>query len=103
MVCKEDWDAAMSSEVFREYFQGELAKEAGIKPKVDKDQALKDITAFQEKMDEFKKFEQMVLATPQMKTAFKALQEKFINDPEYTAKVEPKFIEGVMMLDLADK
>jgi len=91
---KEDWNAAMDSEVFREYLKAELQKEAMPKPEpqpIDKAQVL----------EEFVEFEKKVLSTPKMKMAFMALQQKFRTDPEYTAKVDPSFVEGVMLLNLS--
>lgn len=91
---KEDWAAAMSSEVFRGYLAEEMRKEAEIKapePEVNESQVL----------EEFAEFEKKVLASPQMKTAFKKLQQKFLTDPEYTAKVDSKFVQGVMLLNLS--
>jgi hypothetical protein len=89
---KEDWDAAMSSEIFREYAGAELHKMA-VEPIVDNRQVL----------EEFEKFEQKICQSPQLKTAFKALQHKFITDPAYTEKVDPKFVEGVLLLNLNRK
>jgi hypothetical protein len=90
---KEDWNAAMSSEVFREYLKGELHKEAAPQPPpVDKSQVL----------GEFADFEQKVRSNPKLKLAFQTLQAKFRTDPEYTAKVDPQFVKGVMLLNLSD-
>ena len=87
---KEDWDAAMSSEIFREYVAVESQKKVASRVPIDKGQVLED----------FEKFEQKICQSPQLKTAFKALQHKFITDPAYTEKVDPKFVEGVLLLNL---
>jgi hypothetical protein len=90
-----DWKAAMSSEIFREYVKNELIKEAEAKPEesVCTDKTLKS----------FEKLEAHINKTPELKKAFKTLQRKFAADPEYTSKVDPSFVDGVMMLFLDDK
>jgi len=90
---KEDWNALMSSEVFREYLKAEMQKEAIPEPEpppVDREKVLK----------EFQDLEQRVRKSSQMKMAFQALQKKFKTDPEYTKKVDPLFVEGVLLLNL---
>lgn len=90
---KEDWNAALSSEVFREYMKAELRKEAQAvnENKVDEKQVLR----------EFEEFEKSVNSSEKMRATFKALQDKFAHDPEYTAKVDPAFVQGVMRLNLS--
>ena len=96
MYNKEDWNAAISSEIFREYLKGEMCKHTIKEPKcklnINSEQIFKEI----------EKFEEKVLANPQIKQAFQALQHKFETDPEYTAKVDPTFVQGVMMLNLSN-
>jgi len=91
MVSKEDWNAAMSSEIFREYLGNELAKEANSKPIEPSENDVRQ---------EFLKFQEMVLETPHMKTAFKKLQDKFLTDSEYASNINPDFVKGVLALDL---
>lgn len=88
---KEDRNAVMSSEIFREYYFNSLRAEAKKEPK-----SIDAIKVF----EEFEAFEKKVRQSPQMKKAFQALQHKFSTDPDYTAKVDPKFVEGVMLLNL---
>jgi len=92
---KEDCNALMSSEIFREYFNSEIQKEASLESKetsqeVDKGEVLR----------RFKELEDRINGSPRMKVAFQALQNKFITDPEYTKKVDPLFVEGVLLLNL---
>jgi len=84
-----------SNDILNE-FVGILAKNASQKPQrpeVDKEKVLKD----------FEGFEHIVKSSPEMRQIFAALQDKFTNDPEYTAKVDPNFVAGVMMLDLPNE
>lgn len=86
-----DLDVAMNSEVFREYAKNEIAKIATEK------EAEEDLSA---SLEEFTKFQNEVLASPYKLKVFKALQEKFASDPEYTSKVKKVFVDAVMLLDL---
>jgi len=94
MTDKMDWAAAMSSEVFRNYAMGELRKEMQqAQNTVNKDAALDDFEAFQRRVN----------ASPRLQQEFKKLQQVFTTDPEYTAKVDPQFVEGVLLLNVEDK
>ena len=76
-----------SNEIFDDFIRI-LAKPEP--PAIDKDKVLKD----------FEDFENTVRQSPEMMQAFAALKKRFAEDPEYKAKVDPKFVAGVMMLDL---
>lgn len=91
MVNKEDWSAAMSSEVFREYAQNELKKEA-MKPSSENE--------MEANFKFFKEIEGQINNSPKMKQAYKALQEKFASDEDYRMKTNPIFVNAVMMLEL---
>lgn len=91
---KEDWAAVMDSEVMRTYLAAEMRKEAQQTPEPE-------VANEAQVLEEFAEFEKKVLASPKMKTTFRALQKKFLTDPNYTAKVDPKFVQGVMMLNLS--
>ena len=92
MVSKEDWSAVMSSEVFREYLKIQAQQKAQVvePPPVDKT----------EEMHQLMELESSINKNPHMLRVFSAWKHKFLTDPEYTAKVDPKFVEGVLMLDL---
>lgn len=92
-----DWKAAISSEVFRNYATAELQKEAA-NEKTDEEELDIKLQAF----EDLDKFQAKVNASPILKAAFKKMQDTFIKDPEYTSKVSPSFVEGVMMLQLED-
>jgi len=76
------------SNVILDDFIRRLAKPE--QPAVDKDKVLKD----------FEDFEKALRKSPEMMQAFAALKKRFVEDPEYKAKVDPKFVAGVMMLNL---
>ena len=61
-------------------------------PAIDKDRVLKD----------FEDFENAIRKSPEMRQVFAGLKKKFIEDPEYKAKVDPNFVAGVMMLNLPE-
>ena len=92
MVSKEDWQAAISSEVFREYVKGELAKksQSSESPREDLGNVV----------DTFEKLEKKINKNPKMKKAFRALREKFLKDAEYREQTKSAFVDGVMLLNL---
>jgi hypothetical protein len=93
MVSKEDWSAAMSSEVFREYLKVETQRQAQVveaPSQIDKTEEMHQLMALESSINK----------NPEMLKVFAALKRKFLTDPEYTAKVDPLFVEGVLMLDL---
>ena len=59
-------------------------------PIINKDQVLKD----------FESFEEAVRQSPKMRQVFAALKQKFEEDPNYKAQVDPSFVAGVMLLNL---
>lgn len=87
-----DWKAAMSSEIFREYVQNELIKEANTPPPAPINEA--------QVLNELEEFQTKVRNDPYLRKAFRALKEKFASDPSYRSKVDVKFLQGVMLLDL---
>lgn len=95
MVSKEDWAAVTSSEIFREYLNNELLKEA---------KQVAPITLDTKKvLEEFASLEQKIKETPSLKLAFLKLQETFSTNPEYRKKVNAKFADAVMLLNLGDE
>lgn len=94
MTCsKEDWAAAMNSEIFREYLKNELHKEAQAPKPSTKEQLISELDDF----------ERTVRSNPKMLHAFKVLQKKFASDQDYADQVDPAFVAGVLMLDLSDE
>lgn len=94
-----DLKAALSSEIFREYATNELARKA----REERDAAAKQARAAEEELSQLEQFATMemeIKESPKKLAAFKALQEKFASDPAYTAKVNPLFVQAVMMLKL---
>lgn len=94
MKCsKEDWSAAMNSEIFREYLKNELVKEA----QTPKEPSVVELH------EQLESFEQAVKNDPKMLKAFKILQKKFATDQAYADSVNPAFVAGVLMLNLSDE
>lgn len=97
-----DWKAAMDSEVFREYAKNEIykmqvkAQQVQQQQNVDNDEQEKLRT-----LEQFKALELEVRASPKKLAVFRALQNKFATDPEYTSRVKVSFVNAVMMLDLS--
>ena len=77
-----------SSEVFQEYLA--IQNKNDLKNQVNKDEVLIS----------FAEFEESVKKDPKKLKVFRALQDKFANDLEYREKVNPSFVDGVMMLNL---
>jgi len=98
MADKMDWAAAMSSEVFRNYAQNELLKEAQ-----EEAQAAAKIISKDSALDNFEGLQRRVNASPKLRGVFKKLQQAFTSNPEYTAKVDPNFVEGVLLLNVEDE
>lgn len=94
MADKMDWAAAMSSEVFRNFAQSELLKEA---------QEVKEVILEDDALNNFEGLQKRVHASPKLRGAFKKLQQLFTSDPEYTAKVDRNFVEGVLLLNVEDE
>lgn len=94
MVDAQDWKAAISSEVFREYLKNELTKEAQMAnvPSIDSDAIV----------EQFHNFQAQVNQDPKLLKAFQVLQKKFAQDEVYRNKTNPIFVEAVMMLELQD-
>lgn len=101
MVDKMDWQAAMSSEIFREYAANETARmrrEAQIAEQAKAHEAEEELAL----LEQFAAMELEIKDSPKKLAAFKALQEKFATDASYAEKVNPLFVKAVMMLNLKD-
>ena len=92
MVCREDWSAALSSEVFRIFAENELRKDA------EKEEIVKKSEA--NIVDAFEQFQKSVNASPKLRGIFKKLQHDFMTNPDVVSKTDPKFVEGVLLLDI---
>lgn len=76
-----------SNEILND-FLSKLAKPE--EPAIDKDQVLKS----------FEDFENAVRKSPKMRQIFAALKQKFEEDSDYKATIDPNFVAGVMLLNL---
>lgn len=104
MVDKMDWMAAMSSEVFRNYVAGQLVKEAereASKPTPEQivDSNIDELDMALTAMDDF---ESAVRKNPGLLAQFKRAKAFLQNNPDAHDKVDPMFINGIMMLNLED-
>jgi hypothetical protein len=93
-----DWAAVMDSEVFRNYLQGELRKEAAEKAAAQI--AVPETVEEQPVVEAFAEFEEKVKRDPKMLFTFRQLQKKIASDPDYAHSCNPLFAQAVMMLDL---
>jgi hypothetical protein len=93
-----DWAAVMDSEVFRNYLQGELRKEAA--EKAEARLAAEKTVEEQPVIEAFVEFESKIKNDPKMLFTFKQLQKKIASDPDYARSCNPLFAQAVMMLDL---
>jgi len=91
----EDWNALLSSEVFKEFYDKELQKEAQIAVKPQETKEEQDMVATQ-----FMEFEAKIKEDPILKQAFKTWQDRLRADEDYARKTNPAFVQGVLMLDL---
>ncbi len=94
-----DWKAAMNSEVFREYFQSEVARinRQAQENRIEAEHADENQLNI---LEQFKEFERQIRSSPKKLAVFKALQNKLATDFEYASKVKKSFVDAVMMLDL---
>ncbi len=105
MVDDQDWKAAISSEVFRNYVMAELQKEAVEEAnKETPEQKLeRDTVEMDNALTAMDKFESQIKRSPQLLARFKAAKEALLANPELLNKVDPNFVQGIMMLDLPDE
>ncbi len=95
-----DWKAAMDSEVFREYARNEIVKQMKLTAQQEQQKADEEEDKLNI-LDKFKEFERQVRSSPKKMAIFKALQDKFATDADYTVTVKKSFVDAVMMLDLS--
>lgn len=98
-----DWSAVMDSEVFRNYLQSELRKDAVEQAESAAKQAAELAINEELVVQAFIEFEDKVNNDPKMWFTFKQLQKKIASDPDYASSCNPLFAQAVMMLDLDDQ
>lgn len=103
MVDYMDWAAAMDSEIFREYMRNEIPKMAqNQNEKLASDLEAK-VDAELKVYDDLESFENLIKASPELLTQFRAVKAKILENPEIMKKADPNFVEGILMLDLEDE
>ncbi len=87
--------ALQASEIFSLYLAKETAKiNASIKTAEEIAQNSSEI------VNDFDKFQDRVNASLKLKEAFKKLQSLFLTNEKYAAKVDPLFVESVLLLKI---
>lgn len=98
----QDLKALMSSEVFRNYLSLELEREA--KAQVPSQEEIKRAQRKAQETSEvikaFAEFETQVKENFILKQAFTKMKNQIATDPEFARKLDKKFVNAIMMLDL---
>jgi hypothetical protein len=92
MLNDMDTQALMSSEVFCNYLDHEMKRQAQEKAIVSEDSVLKSFGELQDK----------IKYSPYLRGEFVKLQNRFINEPGYKETINEDFVRGVMLLSLED-
>lgn len=88
---QEDWKAALSSEVFREY----------VKTEIDRMNTKRaEVSSKEDVLLQFAELEEMIKSSPGKLRVFRELKQKFASDPVYAAQADSNLVEAVMLLDL---
>jgi hypothetical protein len=120
MVDEMDWKAAMNSEVFRTFVANELKKEADAEAQDIKlirefvanqirseasaiKEADAEINAKNEVFSAFDEFEAKIKKSPELLQKFKMAKKALISNPDLIQKVDEKFVNGIMMMDLDEE
>jgi len=87
--------ALFSSEIFREYAKTVQLKEAQElqKEELDKENSIKQFDDLQKRIN----------ASPKLREHFKMIQAGLLENEEYRAKADPKFVEGILLLSFEEK
>jgi hypothetical protein len=89
-----DTQALMSSEVFCNYLNQEIKRQA--QEKIESQNLQETV------LKRFGEFQDKVNADPYLKAEFLRLQQRFINEPSYKDTINEDFVNGVMLLRLED-
>ena len=101
----QDWRAAMSSEIFREFVAAELRKEAFAKTeseRVNAQKAEQELTEKERVLEAMDVFEEKLKQSPELLAKFKTAKQTLLSNPQLIEKVDSNFVNGLMMLDLGD-
>lgn len=105
MVDEQDWAACMDSEIFRNYVSAELRKEAEIEANRPAEEAAalhRELEGRHEAFAKLEEFEKAVRRNPGLLENFRRAKQALVDHPEILEKVDKKFINGLMMLDLGE-
>ncbi len=106
MASKEDWAAAMDSEIFREYVRNEvpkLAQEKTLHKQAAIDNMEQKVDAELKVYEDFAEFEKKVQASPELKNKLRKIKAVLLENPETMKTADPNFVDGILMLDLDEE
>lgn len=104
----QDLNALMSSEIFRNYLQIELEKEASAvlmkdKLSMEADQEfIKQQKQFSDIIEKFAEFELSIKENRFLKQEFLNLQKEISSNEKFANELGSQFVNAIMMLDLED-
>lgn len=90
MVTNQDWEAMMNSIVFKEYVKNELKNTS------HKTASTKNY------LEDFINFENKIKENAELKKYFQNMKNKIASDLSFASKLDKKFVNAIMMLDLED-
>lgn len=105
MLDDSDYNALMSSEVFRAFYAQEMRKEAEAKAneKTLLEKLEHDIDNKYNAFKAFAEFEQKVKNNAALTAKFKQIKEVLASNPDIAKKTDARFVQAVMMLNLGDE
>lgn len=98
----QDWKAITSSEVFRNFAMAELQREAAEEANKETPEQINERKAEEEKraLEAFGEFEQLLRNNPRLLATFVRVKQAILQNAVDIERVDPAFVEGIMMLDL---
>lgn len=105
MVDDQDWKAAISSEVFRNYVAIQLNEEAikEAKKETEEQTLERQVNDMDHVLTAMDDFENKIKSSPQLLAKFKAAKMALLTHPELIDKVDSNFVKGIMMLNLPEE
>ena len=98
----QDWKAITSSEVFRNFVIAELQKEAEEEANKETPEQIEEREAAEAKrvLEAFGELESRLKKDPRLLSTFVRAKQAILQNAVDIEKVDPAFVEGLMMLDL---
>jgi hypothetical protein len=97
-----DWQAAMSSEIFREWLSHEIQREktAEASAPSEAEKVASDLLEQDRVEAEVEVWRQKVAASPDLKAHFQRAKKALAENPGLVDRVDPAFVAGLELLDL---